>query len=191
MASVDWCENKERMGVSGADATAVGEAESRERSAAGQVLAGQSEAPDGACNPAAMEERKRIAGEIHDVLSQAFIGILLELRVAQRIARDRPAEAWQLIEQISEHAQRGLAETRRLVWALQPDAREYSDLVEALSRMLERMATGTAAHMALHVSGTPRAVPPGVGMNLLRIAQEVVTNALQHGKAQVVRLELA
>jgi len=139
---------------------------------------------------AVLEERNRIAREIHDTLSQVFTGILLQLRVAQRIAGERPEEAWGLVEHVGELAQQGLAEVRRSVWALQPSATEYSDLVGALSRTVARMASGTDAQMELHVHGTPRALPPDVGMNLLRIGQEALINALQHGQAHIVWMEL-
>jgi signal transduction histidine kinase len=139
---------------------------------------------------AVLEERNRIAREIHDTLAQIFTGILLQLQVAQRIGGQRPDEAWSLIEHVRKLAQEGLAETRRSVWALQPEAQEYSDLVGALSRITERMNSEAAIHMELHIHGTPQALPPDVGMNLLRIAQEALTNALRHGQARIVWVEV-
>jgi len=139
---------------------------------------------------AVLAERNRIAREIHDTLAQVFTGILLQLRVARRIVQQQPEEAWSLIEHVGELAQQGLAEARRSVWALQPEALEYSDLVRTLSRTVERMASETAAQMELHIHGTPRALPPDVGMNLLRIGQEALSNALQHGQARIVWIEL-
>ena len=139
---------------------------------------------------AVLEERNRIAREIHDTLSQAFTGILIQLRVAQRIAEQRPEEAWSLVQRAGEMAQHGLAETRRSVWALQPEALEYSDLVGTLSRMVESIAAGTPSQIELHIEGTPRALPPDVGVNLLRIGQEALGNALRHGQARLVWIEL-
>lgn len=140
---------------------------------------------------AVLEERNRLAREIHDTLSQVFTGILLQLRLAQRVFLQRPEEAWGLVQRASELVQQGLDETRRSVWALQPEAPEYRDLVGTLSRAVECMAPETAAQMELHIQGTPRALPPDVGMNLLRIGQEALTNALRHGQAQIVWIGLA
>src|SRR5579871_4338460 len=88
---------------------------------------------------AVLEERNRMAREIHDTLAQAFTGIVIQLGVAQRIAKHQPEEAWSLIEPIAELARQGLAEARRSVWALQPESREYSDLARTLPRTIDQM----------------------------------------------------
>ena len=139
---------------------------------------------------AVAEERSRLACEIHDTLAQAFAGMLLQLRVAQRIAKQKPEEAWSLIEYVSELAQQGLVEARRSMWALQPEAHEYSDLASTLSMTVERMRSSTPVQIQLQIHGVPRTLPPDVGMNLLRIAQEALTNALRHAQAQNIRIEL-
>lgn len=138
---------------------------------------------------AVLEERNRMAGEIHDTLAQAFTGILLQLGVAKRIVNQQPEAAWSIISQVSEIAQSGLAEARRSVWAMHPQAAEYSDLESALRRSLEQM-THTSVRGSICIQGTPRALPPDVGMNLLRIGQEALTNALRHAQAQEIWVEL-
>ncbi len=139
---------------------------------------------------AVLEERNRIAQEIHDTLAQAFTGILIELGVAQRIAKQRPEEAWGLIEHVRDLAHQGLAAARRSVWALQPQALEYSNLALTLARTVEQMTSSTPVRADMSVQGTARALPPEVGMHLLRIGQEALSNALRHAQARKVRIEL-
>jgi signal transduction histidine kinase len=131
-----------------------------------------------------------MAREIHDTLAQSFTGILLQLGVAKRIVNQQPEEAWSLIERVSELAHEGLMEARRSVWALHPQASEYSELANALTRSLEQMTEHTPVCGSVCIQGTPRALPPDLGMNLLRIGQEALTNALRHAQAQTIWLEL-
>src|SRR5579871_3190076 len=93
---------------------------------------------------AVLEERNRIAREIHDTLAQAFTGILIQLGVARRIVKQQPEEAWELVERVGELARQGLAEARRSIWALQPQALEYSNLAHTLPHAVEQMISGTA-----------------------------------------------
>ncbi len=139
---------------------------------------------------AVLEERNRIAREIHDTLAQAFTGILLQLRVAQRIADKRPTEAWSLVEQVSEMAHQGLVEARRSVWDLQPEAMEYRDIVAALTKHTGRLSLDSTALIELRVHGAPRDLTPSVGMDLVRIAQEALTNSVRHSGASIIGVDI-
>jgi signal transduction histidine kinase len=139
---------------------------------------------------AVLEERNRMAREIHDTLAQSFTGILIELGVARRIASREPEEAWTVIEHVAELARQGLSEARRSVWALQPESLEYSNLAAALPRSLDQMTSGIPLHGEVHIHGEPRDLPADVGMNLLRIAQEAVNNVIRHARAQNVFVEM-
>jgi signal transduction histidine kinase len=139
---------------------------------------------------AVLEERNRIAREIHDTLAQAFTGMLIQLGVAQRIAGQQPEEAWSLIGHVSELARQGLAEVRRSVWALQPEALQYSDLASVLPRTIAQMTAATPIQAQVHIHGSPRSLAADVGMNLLRIGQEAVNNTLRHADARNIFIEL-
>lgn len=139
---------------------------------------------------AVLEERNRLAREIHDTLAQAFTGMLIQLGVAQRIAKQQPEEAWSLIDHVAELARQGLSEARRSVWALQPESLEYSELADSLPRIVAQMTSDTSMQAEVHVYGMPRTLPSDVGMNLLRIGQEAVHNALRHAQAQKIFVEL-
>jgi len=139
---------------------------------------------------AVLEERNRMARDIHDTLAQTFTGILIQLGVAQRIMHQEPQEAWRLIERVSELAREGLAAARRSVWSLRAEALEYTNLAEALSSSLRQMTAGFAVHTEVTVQGVPEPLSPEISLHLFRIGQEALTNALRHAHAQHLWLEI-
>jgi two-component system, NarL family, sensor kinase len=139
---------------------------------------------------ALMEEHNRLAREIHDTLAQTFTAISLQLNNAQYYATQDAAIAWEIVEQVKTLARTGLAEARRSVWALHPDADEYRDLAGSLQRSLTQLTQHTPLQADLVIVGTPQLVPPDIGMNLLRIAQEATTNTLRHAQAQTLQIEI-
>jgi signal transduction histidine kinase len=155
------------------------------------VTGQQADPACGQIEAAVLAERNRIAREIHDTLAQAFTGILLQLRVGQRILDQRPDEAWSLVERAIDLAQLGLAEARRSIWALQLDSSEHADLVAALTEVVEGKRAGTDAEIMLHVSGQPREIGPDVVRGLIRVTEEAVTNALRHAAPRMVWVDLA
>lgn len=140
---------------------------------------------------AILEERNRLAREIHDTLAQTFTGISLQVGVAQRIFDREPVEARSLMERVGELAREGLTEARRSVWALCPETLEYNNLPEALSRSVEQITIGTSVRAQVSIQGTPRCLAPETSLNLLRIAQEGLTNALKYAQAQFILIELS
>jgi signal transduction histidine kinase len=143
-----------------------------------------------AAQRAVIEERSRIAREIHDTLAQAFTGILLQLASAERLGSQDPARAQEHLLTIRELAREGLAEARRSVQALRPQALETMDLAEALSRMVQRLAPDGMPRLEFRLRGAPRGVRPDVADHLLRIGQEALTNALRHAGANRIYVEL-
>jgi signal transduction histidine kinase len=143
-----------------------------------------------AAQTAVQEERSRIAREIHDTLAQAFTGILLQLASAERLGSQDPARAEEHLLTIRELAREGLAEAKRSVQALRPQALETMDLAEALSRMVKRLAADGMPRLEFRLRGAPRGVRPDVADHLLRIGQEALTNALRHAGANRIFVEL-
>jgi len=139
---------------------------------------------------AVLEERNRMAREIHDTLAQAFTGIGMQLEAASRFLTTKPEQARSCIARAHELAHSGLAEARRSVWALQPEAAKYSDLFTALRRIAKQLTAETSIRAEVCTLGTPCPLPPDFGMNLLRIGQEALTNALRHAQAQVVEITI-
>ena len=140
---------------------------------------------------AILGERNRIARDIHDTLAQGFTGVVVNLEAASRtLKKDNVALAEEHIEHARGLAQSCLDEARLSVRALRPDALRNADFVQALHEQVDRMkASGTQAHFS--VLGERRVVPREMEAELLRIAQEGITNVLKHARAQAVEVCLA
>nr|WP_277882208.1 histidine kinase [Oculatella sp. FACHB-28] len=79
---------------------------------------------------AILEERNRLAREIHDTLAQAFTGISIQLGVAKWLLQRDPTAVAEIIDRVESLTQSGLAEAQRSVWALRPHDKEYADLAQ-------------------------------------------------------------
>jgi PAS domain S-box-containing protein len=130
---------------------------------------------------ATMAERNRVARDIHDTLAQGFTGVIIQLEAAQEaICRGRNSNICAHLERAGELARESLREARRSVQALRPRALEGNPLAAALTELVANMSSGTAVEAKLTVGGEARELPPEWENNLLRIGQEVLTNALRH-----------
>jgi signal transduction histidine kinase len=139
---------------------------------------------------AILEERNRMAREIHDTLAQAFAGIGIQLQAANRFRTTNPDKAQIHCDRAHALAQTGLTEARRSVWALSQEGLEYSDLAASVTRIAEQLTAETSLQADIEVQGTPYSVEPEVGLNLLRIVQEALTNALRHAQAQTIQIQI-
>ncbi len=140
---------------------------------------------------ALLQERNRMAQEIHDTLAQGFTGIMVQLEAAKRILREAPEEAETHILLAQNLARESLAEARRSVRALRAQALEAGDLPDALAHLIHRIALGTGIDVQLCVEGAPRSLPAEVENDLLRIGQEALTNALKHSQASCICMRLS
>ncbi|BAY73374.1 serine/threonine protein kinase and signal transduction histidine kinase with GAF and PAS/PAC sensor (plasmid) [Trichormus variabilis NIES-23] len=138
-----------------------------------------------------LEERNRMAREIHDTLAQAFTGILVQVGAATQVLEDDLEATQAHLEMIDELARIGLAEARRSVTALRPQLLEEGDLSSALNRLVTQMRSATDDTALIYeIQGTAYPLPAEVENNLLRIGQEALTNAIKYAKADEIRLEL-
>ena len=130
---------------------------------------------------AVLEERNRLAGEIHDSLAQFFAGISLQLFAAQE-SISKADETFNYVERAYDLARVGLGEARRSALGLRSDVIEESGLTEALRMLADRsnipgrLRCGFRANTLLADD-----LPPQVQQRLLRIAQEAISNAIRHG----------
>jgi signal transduction histidine kinase len=140
---------------------------------------------------AVLGERNRIARDIHDTLAQGFTGVVVNLEAASRtLKKQNLAVALEHIEHARGLAQSCLDEARLSVRALRPDPLRHADLVEALQAQVQRLeASGT--HAQLTVLGDRIPLLREVQAELLRIAQESITNVMKHARAQSVHVTLA
>ena len=139
---------------------------------------------------AVVEERNRIAREIHDVLAQTFTGVIVQLEAAQDVIRKQPAEANKHIRRARTLASKSLAEVRQSVWEIYPAAIQKQKLVTALLRMVEQ-AKRDGFPVQFSIKGEPRALSTEVETNLLRITQEALTNTIRHAHATEIRIRLS
>ena len=139
---------------------------------------------------ATLEERTRIARELHDTLEQALAGISLQLKGLTAIWTSAPAEARQIINMARSMVRHGQDEARRTLCNLRQLAFEGSDLPTAFSKMASQTSDGSQPSVEVRIVGTPAALPTKLEGHLLRIGQEATTNALKHAGASHIRLEL-
>lgn len=140
---------------------------------------------------AVLEERNRIAREIHDNLAQGFTGVVVQLEGAEKVLTKAPEKALARIDRARQLARESLSEARRSVRALRPQALEAGDLVRALSRLAERMTEDTPVRASFQVRGTHVSLPSNIESDLLRIGQEALTNVIKHAHTTSVRIDLA
>jgi len=139
---------------------------------------------------AIIDERNRIAGEIHDILAQDFVGILLQLEAARGLNGSDPKEVAKCIQLAESVARSGLAEARRSVWALCPPELDADGLVGAVQSFLSRISVGNPAAIGFSLRGESYPLPNDKALGLLRICQEAVVNALRHAQASKIRVQI-
>ena len=137
-----------------------------------------------------LEERNRMAREIHDILAQAFTGILLNVGAATQVLKDDLEATEAHLETINELARTGLAEARRSVAALRPQLLEDSSLHSALYRLVTQMRSAADTDIIYEIKGTAYPMPAEVENNLLRIGQEALTNAIKYADAGEIYVNL-
>lgn len=138
---------------------------------------------------AMLEERHRMAREIHDTLAQGFTGILLQLEAADAAAEaGKPLDSY--FARVRDLARFGLTEARRSVLALRPVALEECGLEFALQQLAERSFVEGALSCEFSGASSDQRLGPSVELGLFRIAQEAVSNAMRHAKPSRISIEL-
>ena len=140
---------------------------------------------------AVLTERTRLAREIHDTLTQCFVGIALQLEAASGEMVQSPESAQQRLKMADKIVRSSLAEARRYVWDLRPQALEQGNLVSALSEVAQQLTAGTSVEAQVKVHGKARRLPNLIESHLLRIGQESLSNALKHARPNTVLIELS
>jgi signal transduction histidine kinase len=139
---------------------------------------------------AILEERNRLAREIHDALAQGLTGIIVQLEAMERLAQRRPDQALASLQRAKDLARSSLQEARRSVWGLRPRSLEDMTLTEALQGRVEALRDGGRLRTSFGVTGSRRVLSPDVELNLFRIAQEALTNIQRHAGAETVHVQL-
>lgn len=136
---------------------------------------------------AVLEERNRIARDIHDTLAQGFAAILMQLQSVQRWFPSMSPGAAQSIETAVDLARTHMIEARRSVGALRPQDVESGDVTAVLERTTELARRTTDVPIELVIDELPP-LGAGVEREIVAIAQEALTNAVRHARARRIKV---
>src|ERR1700686_5382191 len=142
---------------------------------------------------AILEERNQLAAEIHDALAQSFTGISMQLGVAVEQLAAKQGDPLCQIQRANEIAKFGLAEARRSILSLRSSAIaiEESGLTTTLQRLVEHSNVAGRLRCDFRSDNIPEeSLPPRIQHELLRFAQEAISNAVRHAKPTVVSVRL-
>jgi signal transduction histidine kinase len=141
---------------------------------------------------ALLEERQRIARELHDIVAHHMSVIAIQAEAARRKVPDPPPELAESFAEIRASALTGLDELRRLLGVLRSGGADTAPQpgLDELPGLLESARSG-GVQVTSSVSGATRELPPGVDLSAYRILQEALSNAMRHAPGSAVRVELA
>ncbi|WP_236792663.1 sensor histidine kinase [Amycolatopsis sp. GM8] len=136
-----------------------------------------------------VEERQRLAGEIHDTLAQGLTGIIAQLAAADHV-RDDPEQLSRHLDLARSLARASLTEARRSVRALRPEQLESASLPEAIGTLTREWSEQSGVPAELSTTGAPARAAAEVEDVLFRVAQEALSNVAKHAQAGKVTLTL-
>ena len=139
---------------------------------------------------AALEERQRLARELHDSVSQALYGIGLGARTARALLDRDPAKVAEPLDYVMSLAAAGMEEMRALIFELRPESLEQEGLLVALQKLGDAMRARREAEVEVSLATQEPAIPLAMKEALYRIAQEALHNTNKHARATRVALRL-
>ena len=138
---------------------------------------------------AALEERQKLARELHDSVSQALYGIALNASAADELFDVAPERARGLVGDVLRLAEAGLTEMRALIFELRPESLEQEGLVGALEKQAAALQARHGLQVRLSLGSEPE-VPAATKEALYRLAQEALHNAAKHARARTLDVVL-
>jgi len=156
---------------------------------AAELLARSEQLRQEQARTAALDERTRIAREVHDVLAHSLGALGLQIQAARAVLTDSgdTPRAVELLDQARRMASDGLRDTRRAVHALRGD---IPHLPEGLAEMSASHQRRHGAPVRFEVNGEPRPLSPDVGLAITRAAQEALVNTAKHAPCQPIEMQL-
>jgi signal transduction histidine kinase/ligand-binding sensor domain-containing protein len=141
-----------------------------------------------------VNERTRIARDLHDTLLQSFHGVLLRFRAVTYLLPDRPEEARQTLDSVIDEASDAIVDARNAVQGLRASTDPKTTLVDAIAALAKELETDDSRpsppQFILHVEGTPGILEPLVRDDLYRIAREALRNAFRHANARQIEADI-
>ncbi len=138
---------------------------------------------------AVLQERQRLARELHDSVSQALYGIVLSMRGAHALLHSDPDKLTVLLDNVRSQAELGLTEMRTLIFELRPESLEAEGLVTALKKQVEAIRIRYGLSIMTELGEEPT-LPFIMKEALYRIAQEALHNIVKHAYASIMKLRL-
>ena len=137
-----------------------------------------------------LEERNRIGREWHDTLVAGFSAISLQLEAAMGRLKEQPERAAEILDVTRKMVHHYRAEARRVIWDLRDSRPEGETLLAALESALARVKENRVLNGEVTVTGEPVEIPLDFQHNLVRICQEAMSNAVRHGHASRVDVQV-
>ena len=139
-----------------------------------------------------LQERQRMARELHDTLEQTLTGVSLSLEAASLRLATSPTTAQLLLGRAIERVAASIDEVRRVVWALRDESLDMRGLAASLREIGRQLASchSDSIDVEVEVEGNAHPFVVPVENNLLRIGQEALTNAVKHGKPSRIDVRL-
>jgi ligand-binding sensor domain-containing protein/signal transduction histidine kinase len=139
---------------------------------------------------AVLEERNRLAREMHDTLIQGCVGVSALLEAASRAQDVSPAISHELVDRARDEVRAAVDEARLAVWNLRQGSGSGEDLVRSVSELASRTSLETGIPIHFSTSGAPFALGAEGERSLLMMIREAITNALRHAAPTNVTVSL-
>jgi two-component sensor histidine kinase len=137
-----------------------------------------------------LEERQRLAHEMHDTLAQSFAGIGFQLQAIRNRLPEADSAVLQQLDLASDLVRHSHEEARRSIATLRPESLESEDILSALDHCARRMVEGGAVQVVAEKEGDQRPIPLRISDTLYRIGQEAVANAVSHAQPTILTIRL-
>jgi signal transduction histidine kinase len=137
-----------------------------------------------------VEERNRLARELHDAVTQKLFGIVLATETVATLLDAEPGEARAQLGRLQELAHEAMSELRSLIFELRPAVLETEGLATTLRKHVDVLRRVDGREIRLHIGDVPR-LDPATDAELFRIAQEALQNAIRHSQSEHIDVHLA
>lgn len=171
--------------------TAIIGQSARRRQLIEQLEATQAELAAAERRAGTLEERQRLARDIHDTLAQGFTSIVMHLEAADQALPNDVDTVQKHLNRARETARTSLEQARRVVDALRPQLLDQRSLPDAIERVAVRWREETGISLTTTITGSPIPLHPDIEVTLLRATQEALANVHKHAQATAVQLTLS